>query len=345
MCGFLMIFARRIHYFWWLLLFVSGNAHSQSDLKPSLESNSGTIFLWESGKHKRGLNEQKSRFKPEGSARYGNHFDLDPGHGRFVSKDVKIKDKIFTKGWTMEIVITPSGVDGQLISLPFAHLFERQNSLILRSKGPGGSSKIRFKIIRHKKPIHIVISSTRSGIEVHQNGELTRIEVKADKDPFESAPSGIVVGGSWFGRLYKVAVYSSINEGKVLYGSAKPLLDSIGQMIPSIEVRCRLKEKTRSPRINDLGPYARCLIYNLYDVHRVIEGDLKAKVIAVAHWAVLDRKYVTDVPAHSEKDFHLIIEPYFLHPQLKSERQFNDISNFDAPVFYDVSVPKIIGAR
>jgi hypothetical protein len=345
MCGFPMIFAKRLHCFCWLFLFVSGNAHSQSDRKRSVESNSGIIFLWESGKNKRGLNEQKARFKPEGSARYGNHFDLDPGHGRFVSKDGKLTDKIFTKGWTIEIVIRPSEVDGELINLPFAHLFERRDFLILRSKGPGGSSEIGFKIIRHNNPIHIVMSSTRSGIQVHQNGELTRIEVRVDKDPFESAPSGIVVGGNWFGRLYKLAVYSSINDGKVLYRSAKPLLDSIGQMIPGLKVRCRLKQKTRQPRINDLGPYARCLIYNLYDVQKVIEGDLKAEVIAVAHWAVLDRNHVTDVPAHLEKDFDLIIEPYFLHPQLKSERQFNDISNFDAPVFYDVSVPKIIGAR
>ena len=345
MIGSSMIFDKRIHCFWWLLLFAIGNAHSQPDRKQSIEPNSSIVFLWESGKKKGEVNERMVRFKAEGSARYGNHFDLDPGHGRFVAKDVKSTDKILAKGWTMEIVIKSSETDGEVITLPFAQLSEKRNSLVLKSKNLVGPSEVSFKITRHDKPLHIVISSTRSGIEVHQNGELTKTQINIDKDPFDDGPSKIVVGGNWFGRLYKLAVHSSHIDGKVLYESAEPFLDSIGQKIPNLKVRCRLKEKTRLPRVKDLGPYARCLVYNLYDVQQVKEGHLKAEIIAVAHWAVLDRNYVTDIPSHLKKDFELNIEPYFLHPQLKSERQFNDISNFDATVFYDVSVPQIIGSR
>ena len=118
-------------------------------------------------------------------------------------------------------------------------------------------------------------------------------------------------------------------------------MDSINQIIPNFKVRCQLKEKTRLPRMKDLGPYARCLVYNLYNVKEVLEGDLSAEVIAVAHWAILDRNYVKGIPSQIDKEFNLNIEKYVLNPQLKSERQFNDLSNFDAPVFYDVNVPDI----
>ena len=58
-----------------------------------------------------------------------------------------------------------------------------------------------------------------------------------------------------------------------------------------------------------------------------------------------ERRGIKTVLGDLEKDFELIIEPYVLHPQLKSERQFNDISDFDAPVFYDVSVPEMTGLK
>lgn len=340
-----MICNKRIYFFWALLLFITGNAHSQLKSKEGAELNPDLAFLWEGRKKQTELNGQIYKFRPEGAARYGNRFELDPGHGRFVTKGINLRDIISAKEWTMEIIIIPSETDGNIISLPFADLSKKRNTLLLKSNSMAAAREVRFKIKRHDDPVHFVISSTPSGVKVSQNGELTETEINLDKDPLSNELPGIVVGGNWFGRFYRLAVYSTLVDGKALYKSSESYLDSISQKIPILKIRCQLKEKTRLPRVKDLGPYARCLIYNLYDVKQVIEGNLKANVIVVAHWAILDRGYVKGIPSHLEKDFELIIEPYVLHPQLKSERQFNDISDFDAPVFYDVSVPEMTGLK
>ena len=336
-----MICNKRIYFSWCLLLFSTCNAYSQSDRKKNVELNSDLAFLWEGGKKKKESNGRIFDFRPEGSARYGNRFELDPGHGRFVTKDLNLRPIISEKKWAVEIVMIPSDTDGKIISLPFAELLKKRNTLTLKSKSLAGVSEVRFKIHGHDDPLHLVISLTPSGIEVYQNGKLTKSKISVDKSPFSNEFSGIVVGGNWFGRLYRLAVYSSHVDGKSLYKSVQSYLDSINQIVPNFKVRCQLKEKTRLPRMRDLGPYARCLVYNLYDVKQVLEGDLTADVIAVAHWAILDRNYVKAIPSQVDKEFDLIIEQYVLNPQLKSERQFNDISNFDAPLFYDVSVPDI----
>ncbi|MDB4721577.1 hypothetical protein OAF65_07670 [Verrucomicrobiales bacterium] len=342
MSGFSMNYNKIIYFFWFLLLFANCNAHSQLDRKDNAKLNSDLVFLWEGGKKNRESNKRIFNFRPVGSARYGNHFELDPGHGRFITKGLNLRDIISKKEWAMEIVMIPSDTNGKIISLPFAELTQKRNTLSLKSKYLARASEVQFDINRHDGPFHFVISSTPSGIEVYKNGELTKIIISVDKAPLSNELSGIVVGGDWFGRLYRLAVYSSLVDGKSLYKSAQSYLDSINPMIPSRKVRCQLKEKTRLPRVKDLGPYARCLVYNLYEVKQVLEGDLTVPdVIAVAHWAILDRNYVKDIPSQIDKEFDLIIEQYVLNPQLKSERQFNDISNFDAPLFYDVRVPEI----
>ena len=338
-----MISNKRIYFFWVLLLFANCNAYSQLDKKKNAKLNSDLVFSWEGGKKNRESNDRIFNFIPEGSARYGNNFELNPGHGRFFTKGLNLKNIISQKEWTLEIVMIPSDADGKMISFPFAQLLQKRKALFLKTKSLAGNSEVRFKINGHDDPLHFVISRTRSGIEVYQNGQLTKTEISGDKVPLGNDLSGIVVGGNWFGRLYRLAVYSSLVDGKSLYESAQSYLGSINQIIPSLKVRCRLKEKTRLPRVKELGPYSRCLVYNLYNVKEVSEGDLKVpQVIAVAHWAILDRNYVKGVPSKIDEDVDLIIEQYALNPQLKSERQFNDISNFDAPLFYDISVPEIL---
>ena len=341
MSGFSMICNERIYFFLCLLLFVTGNACSQLDTKKTEQLNSGLEFLWEGGKKKKEFNGRIFDFIPQGSARYGNHFELDPGHGHFGTKDFNLSHILSEKEWTVEIVMLPSDTEGKIISLPFAELRQNRNTLFLKSKSLAGSSEVRFKINGNDDPLHLVISLTSSGMEVCQNGKLIKTKISVDRSPLSNEFSGVVVGGNWFGKLYRLAVYSSPVNGKALYRSVQSYMDSINQIIPNVKVRCQLKEKTRLPRMKDLGPYARCLVYNLYNVKEVLEGDLSAEVIAVAHWAVLDRNYVKGTPSQIDKEFNLNIEKYVLNPQLKSERQFNDLSNFDAPVFYDVNVPDI----
>ena len=74
-----------------------------------------------------------------------------------------------------------------------------------------------------------------------------------------------------------------------------------------------------------------------YDVLELLEGEVEAGRILVAHWAYLDRKPVRALHARRVGDeYRLRLESFAENPQLEAERQFNAIEELDLPLFYDV---------
>jgi hypothetical protein len=78
-----------------------------------------------------------------------------------------------------------------------------------------------------------------------------------------------------------------------------------------------------------------------YDVLEVLQGEVEADRILVAHWAYLDREPVRALRGRRVGDeYRLRLERFDENPQLESERQFNAIDDFALPFFYDVSSPR-----
>jgi len=58
----------------------------------------------------------------------------------------------------------------------------------------------------------------------------------------------------------------------------------------------------------------------------------------VVHWTILDRNPLQGFPRRPGESYELLLEPYDAHPELASERQWNDILEPLDP-YYDVATP------
>ena len=106
-------------------------------------------------------------------------------------------------------------------------------------------------------------------------------------------------------------------------------------------MRAKLVEISPTPPAGRLHEYARALVVYAYDVLELLEGEVEAGRILVAHWAYLDREPVRALRGRRIGDeYRLRLERFFDNPQLEAERQFNAIEEFDLPFFYDVGSPR-----
>jgi hypothetical protein len=147
-------------------------------------------------------------------------------------------------------------------------------------------------------------------------------------------------GRSWSGTLEGVAIYARVisaaeaGHKHKLYASR--LRDR--QPIERLVVEGKLVEVTPTPAVKDLQEYARGMVVYSYEVLNVLQGQEQAKKIQVQHWALLDRK---PLPEMARKQigqvYKLYLEDYSQHPQLESERSFNDCEDFDIPLYYDIA--------
>ena len=72
-----------------------------------------------------------------------------------------------------------------------------------------------------------------------------------------------------------------------------------------------------------------------------MEGESDARRIVVAHWSLLDRRPASGIPSELGAFYELEVEPLEENPQLKSERTFDDTSDLDAPIYFDIATPSI----
>jgi len=108
-----------------------------------------------------------------------------------------------------------------------------------------------------------------------------------------------------------------------------------------LKVRGKLLEITPQPAVDELGAYTRALVYHLYEAEEILEGVTDAKRIVVAHWSLLDRQPAAGVPSQVDALYEMEVEPLDQNPQLKSERTFDDTSDLDAPIYFDLKIPSI----
>ena len=151
----------------------------------------------------------------------------------------------------------------------------------------------------------------------------------------------VEVGGGWYGKIY----YISIGPSAEKIGSALKRAKRKWQFdtLPDNKFKLigKLIEATKVPKIKQISPYQRAIIYNHYELEERFQKIIGTRNIAVAHWGILDNKYVADLPSEAGLNYQLMVEPILDNPQIKRERHFNDLSRFDLKLFYDVSLPKV----
>lgn len=104
-------------------------------------------------------------------------------------------------------------------------------------------------------------------------------------------------------------------------------------------VEARLVELSPIPDPADIQPYDRALVANTYEVTRVIEGDIEAGRILVAHWAIRNGRELEEARRKLDRTYRMRLRDYGQLRELEGERLAKDVGDFLLPLYYDAGNP------
>lgn len=105
-----------------------------------------------------------------------------------------------------------------------------------------------------------------------------------------------------------------------------------------VVVEVRLARAGPVPSPATIAPYHQALVVNEYEVVKVLDGSLHESRIAVAQWAIRDRRVLADAVKVPGTRHTLTIERYDAHPELEGERLVAHRETATATLFYDLGV-------
>jgi len=307
----------------------------------SLSTGGERVLFWESKTKEGGRLLKNDKITPIGASRYGKFHELDPGNGKFIFEIKTENSERLDNEWFLEMVILPSETNGNIIQFNGVKVFQRANKIIASDSTIENS--IQTNTLTVNESVHLLIKCHRSIISIFQNGKLIDQENSKNWNfaLAKSKPKKVVIGGGWEGKVYKVSIEASVRNFEAALDRG---ISAIGFKVLSsnlMKLKGSLVEVTALPKIKQIAPYRRAMIYNCYELDNLSRKMTGSSHIAVAHWSILDNQYVLGVPEKIGSNYELLVEPYSDNPQIKRERQFNDLSRFDLKLFYDVRMPKI----
>ena len=303
--------------------------------------NEENILFWDCRNQNLQKEKRNASARFNGASRYGKYYELDPGDGsvHFELEDGRMSR--LGEEWFMELVLVPSENDGNVFSFKELSMVQKGKNLIIHDLNYENFKTI--KVNNLSEPLHLLIKFSKSRISFFQDGELSG-EVNSSEwnlNFTKNKSQKVYFGGNWHGKIFYIQIDSSLKgvETAIKRGGKHWHFDLRPEQ--TFELQGTLVELTKIPNLGTIAPYRRAIIYNHYELEESSQKLLGARHIAVAHWCILDNKYVVNVPKEIGSKYQLFVEPILDNPQIKRERHFNDLSRFDLRLFYDVSYPKI----
>lgn len=300
----------------------------------------GLVWAWRDTRENVEVGGAVCRVRAEGAARYGRRFDLAPGWGRFVAEGLEQERFAGDRRHALEARLTPGAGDGVVFTAGSSVLEQREGRWVFSSDaGTGLGMALEFGTLQAGVPVNVFVRWGKGEIDAALDGREVESSAAVGVDPEARGGSGLWFGGDgWDGRVERVMVFRDTvpeDAPSGALGGAPPAAPE------RVRARLRLVERTVDPEPEELGAYRRALVALLYEVAEVENGTLEAPRVAVAHWALMDREPVAGDALRIGEELVLEIDPWAEHPQLKSERLFNTLSDFDAPLFFDPRTPKL----
>lgn len=268
----------------------------------------------------------------------GGYFQADRDSSKAVARQFSGRDHEFT----LELLVTPfsDDQDGVVMGNEQFQLKQRNNEWVFVANQPQ-ATKLWIGNAVAGQPNHLVVSFDGVDYHVMHNGkpvtqgkkDLTDVEMLAGR-------RGLNFGNNWNGAIEAVSIAPGHLDESRLEASWEYLQEKLKTRpeIPRIRLRGKLTQMTADRPVEALDTYRRSLLGYLYEVEEVLEGSYDEDTVLVMHWTILDRKPRQAFPRKLDDTYELILEPYSAHPELVSERQWNDISEPLEP-YYDVETP------
>ncbi len=312
--------------------------------------NERLLFLWENGKKEnKAANERRCSVDARDQARFGPNFEMLADGGYFEadkeSGEILSRHGVKKARTTIELIATANDADqrGTVFSHDQFQIQQRGDEWVFVSAEPKliGISLGKVEV---GKPTHLAASFEKAqGWKAFEDGKEIQTDGDGPAPDMKASRSGMTFGSGWSGSIEGIAIYADNLKKEEVEGNLDYFERNIAKRkaIPRIKIRAKLIEATPARSLEDLDTYQRGLLGYYYEVEEVIEGALDAKEVIVIHFTTMDRTPLTGFPRRPGQSYELILEPKALHPELTSEREWNDIFAPDINVIYfDVATPQ-----
>lgn len=333
-----------------------------SDAWPITEE--GLIFRWqnrEANNEWRDPAGERRRYEPEpvGQARYGRALDMDLRQGYFQTPNagpVLLYAWSATEQLSVEMVATP--VTDWATPKPLLAVLDDTHDFSLRAyaatdyfflSGQVGPQTPQAKFEWSEtwttnQPKHLMLALHGDEATLYVNGEPLATHPFAISPSTPSDKAHLYWGGypqathTFPGFLEGLTIYQRALPPPLIQQKAKAYLQIYAQRPApqTLTVRARLTAASAIPQPDDIAPYRRGLVANEYVIERVLDGELDAERLLIAHWVILDGTTLDTAKRRVGDTFTLRIEAFDDRPELEGERLSMDSEDWLLDLFFDI---------
>jgi hypothetical protein len=325
----------------------------------------GLVYLFETGAQENRVTDPRTgqersyALEARGRARYDHDRALQLAGGYFEAREVArvVGEACARSGeFTIEALIRPDQI--RVGGKPLVVSLEREGGRWLFYLSHEGD-RLRVRLLtdtdptvgvahlESEDPLHLVVSYRDGRLVSFRNGSkvLDTDRVRGDLSRWSEARNlvfGDVSDGGqdWRGKLEGLAFYSRSMDAEEASANAQAYLERIAEResVPRVRVRARLVHRSDLPTLEQIVPYREALVLYEYEVIEVIEGELGAERLRVAHWAILDGNTQGVGSRRPGSTHELMVEPLDRNQQVAS-LYLSDTLDLDAEaaLFLDVS--------
>ncbi len=231
------------------------------------------------------------------------------------------------------------------------HLRLLQDSSRLRWQVGTMQGELEKPIWSIESAVQLTVVVTSQSVKIYADGKpVLSTSVEAKFADWKSAE--ISLGSQlWRGHIEALAIYSRrLTPAEVARQSTLTRQRlTLRKPIARYRVLATCRERSTVPDPKQILPYRRALAVHEFEVQKIEESEFKSSPAAelkvgerllVAQWVILDGETLKESsrPRVGET-VELTIEPVDGHPELKSERQIQDVEALDLPLYYNVGHP------
>lgn len=324
------------------------NPGPPSTQPPWLPNRDGILFAWENRRaDNRATDARPCHVEAGEMARFGRFFEMlcdggyfeaDPDSNAVVSAYLSATPPSFS----IEALVTAfqKEQNGMVMSHPMFQLIQRGGYWVFATRVPT-PTEVALGSVDAGQPMHF--AAVWDGVEwqAWRDGRIMGIFASLSADSWQATRETLTFGGKWRGSIESTAILSrAFNEGEIVEqaGRARALV-AARKPVPRIRLLGRLKEMTADRPVEELDAYRNALLAYLYDVEEVIEGKYTEPQVSVLHWTIMNRVPLEGFPRRPGQVYELILEAVTDHPELESERSWNDLFE-NLPLYHDVATPQ-----
>jgi hypothetical protein len=330
-------------------------------------SEEGLVFLWENNRSGNravtpGLLHRDALALASGEARFGAHNEmwLHRGSVRIDGFDKPIIQAIKrTDAFTIEFVLTSASAQQfgprRLIALSVdrrdLNFYVGQNSdrLIFRlrtTETDARGEEVDLGAIEAGRTYHVVISFARGVLSCHIDGKpvMQTPQFSGNLSGWNDGAKLLFgdewqgVDRQWHGLLEGVAIYDRKISEEEIGKKAELYAAKLAQRpAPEItEVEVELVRRHEPPALEDIAPYRRALVLNLYRVIGKSPAADENGEVRVAEWILLDgQEPEANKPLRPGTRRTMRLERFENHPELESERMIGEPFDLDHDLYIE----------